>query len=444
MESRSDECPCTVNEAELFDPTSKQIVLNSFQEEVIFPTAGVNNSGGVMEFSVTGSTDEFIDLNDTELVVDVKILKTDGSNLANTDNVAPVNNWLHSMFSDIKLEFGTTTVEGGDGLYPYKAYFYNLFTHDFYSKRTQLANSGWYKDTHGQMNKGTNENVGYKDRKALVTESKHVQLAGPILLDTFLQNRYLLPNIKFKLTLTRSKSKFQTLIHTAANVNGRATEVQVNFLSAKLIVRKVKAMSSFIESIEDRLMVQNAIYPIQRTVMNTCTIPTGTTTYHNPELFNSQLPKLVFIGLVSNTAFSGSYTENPFNFEHYSVKSIKLSDTSGTAQIHEFRPDFTNGLVAEEYNGLFKAMGIYNVPETFDVTLAEFCKGYTIYAFNLTPDGHTSGHQQIARNAHIKLDLAFDTALPNAVSVVAMAVMDGVIQISKRREIFCSWNAAKS
>lgn len=436
MEAKSDECPCTVNEVEVFDLVPKQVVLQSFREAVYRPVASI---GSVIEFSVEGSVDEFIDFNDTELSVFVKITNSDNADIKETDVIAPINNWLHSLFSDIKLDLQNETVEGGDHLYPYKAYLYNLFSHDKNSKNNQLENSGWFKDTTGQMNVGTAVNKGFTARHGLIAKSKIMQLSGPILLDAMLQNRYLLPNTNFKLSLTCNKPEFQTCIYTATDVQTRAKAVKVKIENIQLKVRRVKGLPSFIQSIEDNLLTQNATYPTQHTVMKTFTIAQGLQSYNCQNLFTGQLPKLIFLGLVRNDAYNGAYGQNPFSFNHFNVNSIKLGDSSGTANFLELTPNFTTGNVAAEYNQLMRTLGLYNKSDSVDISLSEFKDGYTIYGFNLTPDLHASGHEQISRNATVHLDIGFSTATTTPINIIAMGVFDGRIQITKNRAIHCSW-----
>lgn len=441
MEILNDECPCSVNEAELFDAVPKQVVLESTRQSFYTPVTSLTSSSGVIEFSVDGSNDEFIDLNDTELVLEVKVLNSEKSkDLKAEDVIAPMNNWLHTMFSEVQLEIQNKVVEGGQHLYAYKAYLYNLLSHNKSTKETQLVNSGWFKDTASAINTSTN-NAGFTSRQALITGSKTVQLGGPILLDMFLQNRYLLPKTSFKLSLTRMKPEFQFGIHTANDVEGKASAVIVDIVSATLHIRKVQALASYIQTIEDNLITQNALYPIQRTIMNTFTIASGLQSYNCQSLFTGQLPKLVFLGFVRNDAYNGSYQQNPFNFQHFNIKSLSLTDSSNTATFVEFKPDFKNRKVAREYNALFKAMGIYNQSESFDITLNEFMNGYTIFGFNLTPDQHASGHQQISRNATVRLDISFSTNTDTGINLIAMGVFDGRIQITKDRTVLCDWTS---
>ena len=438
MDLHQNECPCTVNEVETFDPIPKQVVLVASREVEYYSITSLANNSSVLEFQVEGTNDEYIDLNATQLVLDVKIVKPDDSDLIAADVIAPVNNWMHSMFSDIKMDIANTVIEGGEHLYPYKAYLYNLLSHDYLSKRTQLTGSGWYKDTHTAMNAVTN-NTGATARQALVSRSKSIQLTGPILLDMMLQNRMLLPKTGFRLSFTRMKPEFQIGIYTAATVANRAQHVLVKIEAAKIIVRRVKAIASFIQQVEDNLVTQNADYPIQRTDMNTFTIPTGVTTFTSNDIFQGQLPKLVVVALVRNNAYSGAYAENPFNFKHFNLNSIELMDSSGTASFIISKPDFANNKYAYEYNSIFKALGAFNKTDSFDITPAEFGKGFAIYPFNLTPDLHIAGHQQITRNSTIRLNLGFSAATTEVVSVIVMGIFDGLVQISKARQVTCDW-----
>lgn len=439
MEVKSDECPCTVNEVEVFDLIPKQVVLQNFREVLYRPVASIGDGNSVIEFSVEGSVDEFIDLNDTELAVWIKITKSDDTAIVDTDIIGPVNNWLHSLFSDVKLDLQNETIEGGDHLYSYKAYLYNLLSHDKNSKTNQLEISGWFKDTSGQMNVGTDENIGFKRRKNITKKSVMVQLSGPLLLDMMLQNRYLLPNTNFKVALTCNKAEFQTSIYTATSVDPRTKAVKVKIENIQLKVRRVKGLPSFIQSIEDNLLTQNATYPVQHTVMKTFTISQGLQSYNCQNLFTGQLPKLIFLALVRNDAYNGAYVQNPFNFQHFNVNSIKLGDSSGTANFLELTPNFTTGNVAVEYNQLMRTLGLYNKSDSVDISLNEFKNGYTIYGFNLTPDLHASGHAQISRNATINLDIGFSTATTTPINIITMGIFDGRVQVTKNRAIHCSW-----
>ena len=119
-------CECTKAELDLFTipPTQTAIERSYFVEHRPLTTVG---DGGPIEFIITGSGDEYTDLSETYLQITAKIVKPNGSNLeqnatsstSGTETiktegvdaeVGPVNNWLHSLFSqvDVSLNDGGT------------------------------------------------------------------------------------------------------------------------------------------------------------------------------------------------------------------------------------------------------------------------------------------------------------------------------------------------
>ena len=68
------------------------------------------DSGGPIEFLVPGAGDAYIDLANTYLFVRAKIIRGAGTNLADDAPVAPVNNWLHSLFSQVDVYLNDTQV----------------------------------------------------------------------------------------------------------------------------------------------------------------------------------------------------------------------------------------------------------------------------------------------------------------------------------------------
>ena len=72
---------------------------------------------GPIDFFVKDSK-EYIDLNETVLAVKVRVVNADGTAIAaatdGKDNVAIVNNAMHSIWSDIQVYLNQKRIEGGD------------------------------------------------------------------------------------------------------------------------------------------------------------------------------------------------------------------------------------------------------------------------------------------------------------------------------------------
>ena len=435
----SEGCPCTVNEVDFFDAGLKQVVLDNGTWVDVHPLNNVSSDGPI-EFQVNGSSDECIDVNQTLLKFQVKIVNAAGdADLAATDLVGPINNWMHSMFSDVILTINGTTVEGGNHHYPYKAYFSNLLLHGKAAKETQMQAVGWFKDTAQHMNDDHTTNKGFNKRKTLCAQSKVVELAGPLLLDFMMQNKYLIPNTDFTLKFNRSKPEFQCMIKTADTQAGRATAVKVKIVNAILYVRRVKALPSFLLEQEDKLNFENAKYPLQRTEMTTYTIPSGSMSHTKEHVYKGLMPKAIFVAFVQNNAYNGSYSENPFHFQNFDIDHLALYREGESVPFRPFTPDFDNNLYIREYMSLMQSLDIFNKNEDIDLTMNDFANGYAVFGFNLTPDLSIAGHAQTGRDGNCRFEVRFKNAITVTLNVIVMGIFDGRIEITKQRHVLADW-----
>ena len=431
------DCPCTVNEIEIFDKFPKQVVLERGQWIDHHPINNVVNNEGPIEFQVNGSSDEFLDLNGSMLQLQLKLVnEADDAALTAEDKVACVNNWLHSAFSDVQLFINGQLVEGGDHMYAYKAYLYNLLIFDRGSKETHLQGSGWYEDTEGYMDSVGKDNKGFTARKDWMGTSKAVEMCGPILLDMMQQNKYLLQNTDISLKFLRSKPDFQIMYNATT---GKATNFKVIIQKAILHVRRVKALPSIMNEYEDRLNLQNAIYPIQRTEMITYTITSGTKSNIKDSLYRGRMPKALFVVLVPNKNFNGDKTTNPFNFSHQSVNNIALFKEGETIPFKPFTPNFDNDIYTREYISLMQTLNQFNRSENINITPDKFKNGYCVYGFNLTPDLHIAGHAQTMQDGNLRLEIGFSKNTTEVLNVIVMGIFDGRVEITKQRNVLCDW-----
>lgn len=431
------DCQCDLQETDFFSGSNIQYALENGLWTDIYPQSTLNN--GPLEFEILPTAEEFIDLSNTYLDLQFKITKPDDTNLAATDVVAPVNNILHSLFSDVSISLNNTVIEGGNFNYSYKAYLYNLLSMDLNAKNTVLQSSGWYSDTANKFNDATEANKGFTVRKTLCAESKTIQVCGPLLLDLCLQHKFIPSNIKINLKLTRNKPEFTTMIKTGNEVQGRTASVKINMISSTLHVRKVKALTHTITEFEKQLNLKNCILPLQRTELMTYLIPTGTTSDNRQSIFRGQLPKVIFVGIVANNAYNGSYTTNPFQFKHQKVDQIALYKDGSTVPAKPYTPNFQNNNYTREYMSLLQSMDLFNKSENIGMTLYDFANGYTIYGFNLTPNLQIGGMSQLTKEGNLRLEIQFSTPTTTPLNVICMGVFDAQIEITKLRQIHLNW-----
>ena len=269
-------CECGKSELGLFDPQPVQTSMERGVYVDIHPLTSPSG-GGPIEFLISGSSDEYLDLNDTMLYVRGKVKKEDKTNLTDNAHIALSNIALASFFSDVSVVINDRQVEGGNHLYPYKTYMSYLLRFNKEAVETHVRGTGFYKDEFGKME--DTEQRGFKSRKLLIAQSKTFELCGPITLDIFLQNRYMLPSVDIRLKFLRHKSDFALISLDRAGHGADppipAIKGIIDIEQSILYVRRVKVSPSVLRGHLTGMENYNAIYPIQRTEMQTFTVAAG-------------------------------------------------------------------------------------------------------------------------------------------------------------------------
>ena len=79
---------------------------------------------------------------------------------------------------------------------------------------------------------------------------------------------------------------------------------------------------------------------------------------------------------------------------------------------------------------------MYMEDEGNEIDRTEYQKGYTLFAFDLTPDlSVDGGHFQLVKRGNLRLELHFAKALPATINVIAYAEFDNVIEIDRSRNV---------
>ena len=242
----------------------------------------------------------------------------------------------------------------------------------------------------------------------------------------------MLNEINVKVRLVRNKDSF-------CLISGEVgATYKVNIISAVLLVRKVRkgqlSPSVFLAHAKT-FESESAKYPIRRVVCKTYTIPAGNLDGNHERLFTGQLPTRLVIRYVDNDAFNGSYTKNPYNFKNFVLSEISIHLDGNTERIRPLKPNYAGRQYIEAIMSLFSGTGKVNRDEGNDITRENYPRGYTWYAFDLSPDLAKEGHFNLVKQGTVRVELTFGAALPNTVTVVANAEFENVIEIDRNRNV---------
>lgn len=389
--------------------------------------------GAPIEFIIADTHDEYIDLGDLRILLQLRITRVDKKAMSATDAVSFVNQPISSLFQDVFLTIGNTQVEGGQHLYPYNGYLSSLLQFHPSAKKTHMEAWGWNEDTPGKFDDAA-ANDGFKLRQAETAEGAVWEIMGPVFLDMTRQPRYLLPNTPLNLKFLPAKADF--VLHAPGG--GDYNYVIDKFV---LYVPRIRVLDSVISGHKKGLEKYNARYPINHIDITTFTIQTGTKSVRKDSLFKTQPPKMLVVGLLDHGAFNGEIEKSPFNFHHYGLDKIALYRDGDVTPGQIINPDYAKDKYAHAYNHTMQTLNYFNTDDSNGMTMEHFKDGYTLYAFDLTPDNTPQGpHRHHIRAGSLRLEMHFSTPLTAPVNVLLFAVIDAKLEISKLRDMFMSYS----
>ena len=471
---------CEKSEVDLFSVPPTQLSLEKGRWIDYRPLSSAQNDDAAITFMISG-TDEYLDLSKTILVVEGTVETADGSG---TDaDVAPINNFLHSLFKQVDVYLNGKQVTPAMGTYPYRAYLETLLNYDVSAKKSQLSSALYFKDTPEHMEEngslplkkeityvkgswgpqsyaapddndketvsfmqaGTG-NQGFAKRSQFIIAKKKFVLSGPIFSDIFMCDRLLLNMLDLKVVLNRAPNAF-CLMDAAT----RSRNPRVKFEDVVLKIRKVKLDETVSTANELALRRTPALYPIRRVECKALSIPSGLPHVRKDNIFSGMIPKSFVFGLVHAAAYSGIYggkegakwrNGNPYNFQHYNVTTITLTVNGEEVPFKQLTLDYKGGTskktkhFVQAYNTLFSGTGKMYTNTGLDITREEYAEGYTLYVFDLTPDMcNTSGYFNAIHRGSLSVDITFGEAANKPIAMVCYGDFENIISINSERNV---------
>lgn len=423
-------CECVKTELDLFSLPPTQTSIENGKWVQYKPVASLTDDSPI-EFVVPGHGDEYTDLSHTLLQVVASIENADGSPVSNADKdaVGPVNNWLHSLFSQVDVYMNQKLVSPQNNTYAYRAYIETLLNYGVDAKSSHLTTVLWADDTAGHMDDCKAENSGLKTRRAFTLRGRAVDMIGHLHVDVCNQNKFLLNGVELRIRLVRSRDSFAVM----ADPPTATTQVKVHVNEVNLWMRRCKVSPSVLLAHSRTLEHGTAKYPITHVEVKAFTLPAGIRNKTLDNVFLGQVPKRIVTGLVANTAFNGDFKRNPFNFQDFGTNYFSLyvdgeQIPSKPLQPH-YEADKERSVLA--YHTLFTGTGVHFSDTGNGIARDEYSGGYCLMAFDLTPDLSASetSHWNLVRNGNVRVEFGFDKELQETVNCLVYAEFDNVIEI---------------
>ena len=306
---------------ELFTVPTTQVTIESSHWVNYKPIASLSDDCAI-EFNIPGNAEEYLDLAHTMLSLKVTIKsnkdysEATAATLLQIKNVGPVNNFLHSLFSQVEVSFNQKIVTPPCNGYSYRAYIENLLNYGQDSKNSHIQSVCWYDDTAGKMDDLKDENDGLQGRRLMLNANKSIDMIGHLHSDVFNQNKFLLNGVDLKVRLIKARPAFALMDETGTHY--------VHFDEATLHIRRVKISPGVLIAHANTLSKTTAKYDLTGVDVKSVVISQEILNHTIDSVIIGQIPKRIILGFVSNKAFNGDRKLNPFNFQHFNLNYLSM------------------------------------------------------------------------------------------------------------------------
>ena len=174
--------------------------------KIFFPITKLDYTGPV-EFLVENATDKFLDLANTYLKLKLKLVKGDGTDIADTDHVTPINYVIASLFSQVDVNLGGRVISISTNTYSYRSIIETLLNVGNDAKKSQLR-MGMYTEDQAERHDDIDpaRNTGLSERFQYFKASQTVEVYGRIHSDIFNQGRLIVNGLPLKIIMHRNKN----------------------------------------------------------------------------------------------------------------------------------------------------------------------------------------------------------------------------------------------
>ena len=396
--------PATKSELEIFSIPPTQTAIESSYEVEFRPSATLDSSRSY-DFNIPSSED-FTDMSGTMVYVKCKIecLKPEEDI---TGDLTVTDNFGNTLFDQIDIYLGATSITPSNKLYHYQAHIEDLL----FLQECEI-------------------DQGFT-APASAAKGKVFELYFRLHAAICQQSNLLLNGMPMSITLNRGRD---ALLYTSK----KDFEYRVKLETVKIIIRRVKVFPDVQAGIAMGLEKAPAKYFITRNVVKSFSLAQGLGYSTIDNVFSGCLPKRMIVGFVTNSSFTGSRRSNPFRFSHNNISQIVSYLDGVQVPSIAYTPDFDEDLYMREFISLYRYMNQDEGLPQMKINLTDFKEKHCLFAFNFSPDGSTgaeSGTLSLVKRGNIRLDVRFKEALANPLFVIVFAQFDNLIQIDRYRNV---------
>ena len=241
--------------------------------------------------------------------------------VSNQDIVFPINHLLQSMWKQVEVYLGGKLVSSGSSNYHYKSMIKTLlYKCQNKGMKKQLCSELSYEDTQGTHDSLNDSamNEGSYYRKKLMQNGQTFELEGMLNEDALHLDKYIINGVNVDLKLYPSRSSFALMSDNLQKEYRMVTEEAI-FKCCTMDVGS-GIISAHSKTLQEGRMAQ---YFFNQSQINNFTIVQRQRNF-SETAFHGKIPHKNVIASVSSQRYNGSYSLNPFEFNHYNVNTMSV------------------------------------------------------------------------------------------------------------------------
>ena len=330
--------------------------------------------------------------------------------------VTYVNNIMHSIFSNVEVYVNNQQIYNSNELYAHKSYVSNNFKGAIIEHKGVLHCEGYDYEQDPEVFANPLPDPFFTRRMKLLSRPDGFMLYGKLGFDFFSTSELLYPNMKISLRLIRAIPNFYMI---SENPN-----VSLGIVDCSLYTRRIALEDDYHKKRMDMLAFAPVEYNYLETLAKTFIIPARQNQFIQKNIFNNAPIRRVAIAMNTNSAFTGYFTENPFWYQQFDVRQIRI--LRGGQPI----VDFDTADNCRPYVTTMKAMNFQDdIPS---IPIDDFKDQYVL-VFDLTSmqDATENCHYPELVGEPLRLELNFTNPLENVTELIVLGERMSLVAVDK-------------
>lgn len=401
--------------------------------DVIYNSVTTINNTGPVEFVIPRDEECSLILDQTRLIGHIEVRRDDVDNtaIASTEKVFLANNFASNLFSQVEIYINGTQVcdLSTANSYPFTNFIQTELSYDTEVKECQLRAEGYFNETAEEMSAIEPNTSALKRRAKMIREGKKVYFCTRIGADIMYTDKYLPPNVDLKIKLIRNDPRFGIL-------HNETDKRYITILKdLKLKMRKVLPSVKIRNDYKLKLTNEPCYIPYKSTQLKLFVIPPGVTSTTITNIASGILPKQVIFGMIHNEAMTGSYSRNPFKFEHFGLNRFNLIKNGQWLFPKPFQPDFESDNYVDLYRHMYDSIGFGISNFTCGVTKEAFKEARCFLTADLNPDRCNGYHLHSDESGKLDIELGFKSGQTHPIYLLSYSIYNSGVKIEDKGQV---------